>query len=447
MKHKPGVIPFISAILILISLFASADNPDNNKTLLNDTTETCLVKDDPIISMLDSLSLSTYLNNFKFSTDTSILNIHHFSVNFIPSYPDSVYIEKFKKLNMTSPCNLIYNEDVKKYIDVYAVKKRNLTSRLLGLAQLYFPVFEPVLDKYNIPLEIKYLAIVESALNPLAVSPARAAGMWQFIASTGKLYNLNKTQLVDDRFDIFKSTEAACRHIADLYDIFHNWELALAAYNAGAGAVSRAIVKAGYTLKKTTGIDFESIKHFLPRETRAYVPAFIAVNYIMNYAADHNIYPLAPAIFNHDIDTVTVKRKLTFEQLSEFLKIPYEYIALLNPSFRKGIIPADNNFKYTLRLPKDNIADFINNEEYLYTYTPAKPNKYESIARTKKNYDSGSSNGYHIVRKGDTLSKIANRYNCSISELRVWNKLRTVHIKPGQKLFVLNPKEFTSYNN
>ena len=439
MKH-PKAIAYFTILLNLFCYTAFGNTPDENKLSSNDTIQNCLVEDDPVIRMLDSLSLSSYLGNFKFVTDTGKLNIHHFPANYIPTYSDSIYNLRIQKLNQTTPCNLFYNEDVKKYIGVYAMRKRNLMSRVLGLSQLYFPILEPILDKYNIPLEIKYLAIVESALNPMAVSPARAAGLWQFIASTGKLYHLNSSPVVDDRFDIYKSTEAACRHMRDLYGLYHNWELVLAAYNAGAGCVSRAVAKAGGKM------DFESIKRFLPRETRAYVPAFIAVNYVMSYATEHNIYPLAPAIFNYELDTVTIKKQLTFEQISEMLKVPYEYIALLNPSYKKGVIPSGNNINYTLRLPKDYIAAFINNEEAVYAYKPLKPNKFEMLSKYSKNKSLYTKNGLHTVRKGETLSWIATKYNCSITELKTWNKLKTVYIHPGQKLLVLMPKDATTYN-
>jgi membrane-bound lytic murein transglycosylase D len=436
MKHQTRAIAFIIALLNLICYTAFGNTPDENKITTTDTVQTCLIEDDPVIRMLDSLSFSNYLDKFNFTTDTDKLNIYHFCSDFIPTYSDSVYYARIMKLNQSTPCNFFYDEDVKKYINVYAVRKRNLTSRVLGLAKLYFPIFEPILDKYNIPLEIKYLAIVESALNPMAMSPARAAGIWQFIAGTGKRYDLNKSFLVDDRFDIYKSTEAACRHMRDLYNMYHNWELVLAAYNSGAGNVNRAIARSGGKM------DFLSIKRFLPRETRAYVPAFIAVNYVMNYSAEHNLYPVAPSITNYEIDTVTVKRQLTFQQVSEMLKIPYEYITLLNPSFRKGIIPADNN-KYTLRLPKDYVAAFINNEDALYAYKAKQPNKLEQYAKSKYRNEFDK-NGFHTVRKGETLSKIADKFNCSIGELKIWNKLKTIHLRPGQKLLVLAPKDSTS---
>ncbi len=307
MAYKSNVITFSFILLNLFSIITFANKSDDANPTPVDSTQICLIEDDPIIRMLDSLSFSSYFSS-KLSIYSSqpSLDTFCFPLNYTPVYSDSIYRERLKKLNLQTPCNLFYNEDVRKYIEVYAGKKRNLTARLLGLAQIYFPVFEPILNKYNIPLEIKYLAIVESALNPMAISPAHAAGIWQFIPGTGKIYNLNKSSLVDDRFDIYKETEAACRHMRDLYNLYHNWELVLAAYNSGAGNVNRAIARSGG--KKA----FSEIKRFLPRETQAYVPAFIAVNYIMNFAAEHNIYPVAPAVSSLETDTVTIRKHLTF---------------------------------------------------------------------------------------------------------------------------------------
>ncbi len=455
MKHQTRAIAIVFTLVNLFCYTAFANTPDDSKLTSNDTIQSCLVEDDPVIRMLDSLSFSNYLNSSDamqcITTDTDKLNIYHFCSDYVPAYSDSVYNARIMKLNQSTPCNFFYNEDVKKYINVYSVRKRNLTSRVLGLAKLYFPIFEPLLDKYNIPLEIKYLAIVESALNPMAMSPAHAAGIWQFIAGTGKMYNLKASYIVDDRFDIYKATEAACRHMRDLYCLYHNWELVLAAYNSGAGNVNKAIARSGGKR------DFLSIKRFLPKETQAYVPAFIAVNYVMNYSAEHNLYPVAPSITNFEIDTVTVRKELTFEQISEMLKIPYEYITLLNPSYRKGVIPASNSNNelrtsnneqritnnYTLRLPKDYIATFINNEDALYAYKAKQPNKLEQYAKSKLRNEFDK-NGFHTVRKGETLSRIADKYNCSIGELKIWNKLKTIHLHAGQKLLVLAPRDSTS---
>ena len=246
-----------------------------------------------MLEMIDTLKVIPYF-------DESKANTCNYPPGYIPSYPDSVYAQRIEELNRNTTMELVYNKHVKSFIDVYAVQKRDKTERILGLADVYFPLFEQTLDKYNMPLELKYLAVVESALNPRAGSWAGAKGLWQFMYATGKVYKLNVTTLVDDRYDPLKSTEAACQHLNDLYGMFGDWFLALAAYNSGAGNVKKAIRRAG-------GIkNYWAIWPYLPRETRGYVPAFIAVNYVMNYPAEHNICPLDPGIIKGGTDTVMV---------------------------------------------------------------------------------------------------------------------------------------------
>ena len=243
-----------------------------------------------LVRQLDSLATVKFFNKYKFETDTAALNIYGYQPNEIPSFSDSIYELRIEVLNVQTPIELIYNQHVKAFIKLYAKRGRKQTARMLGLKEIYFPMFEQVLDKYDMPLELKYLAVVESALNPTAGSRAGAKGLWQFMYGTGRLYGLHTNSLVDDRFDPYKATEAAARLLKDLYGIYGSWELALAAYNSGPGNVNRAIRRAG-------GVkNYWAIWPFLPRETRGYVPAFIAVNYIFNYATEHNIYPVDPGI-------------------------------------------------------------------------------------------------------------------------------------------------------
>lgn len=288
-------------------------------------------------------------------------------------------------------------------------------------------MFEEMLDKYNLPLELKYLAIVESALNPTAVSRAGARGLWQFMYNTGKLYGLKSNSLVDDRSDPYKATDAACRHLRDLYQLYGNWSLALAAYNSGAGNVNKAIRRAG-------GVkSYWAIWPYLPRETRGYVPAFIAVNYIMSYSAEHNLYPLDPGILYGGVDTIEVKDALAFDQISEFLNIPSDQVRFLNPAYKEGIIPATADKHYILRLPREKITDFINNESALYQYKTQKGIEREKLLATIK---ASSERSVHIVKSGETLGKIARKYNCRASDIKKWNGLRKDYLRKGQRLVV-----------
>ncbi len=386
-----------------------------------------LVKDSKAMQTLDSLTRVKFYNNNFFHFDSILPNNKHFVSGKIPDYPDSVYQKRIAKLNAQTPIELVYNKQVKAFINLYANKRRKLTEKVMGLSELYFPMIEEQLDKYDIPLEIKYLPIVESALNPAAGSNKGAKGLWQFMYGTGKVYGLKVTSLVDDRYDPYKSTVAACQHLRDLYDIYGDWSLVLAAYNSGAGNVNRAIRRAGGTK------NYWAIWPFLSRETRGYVPAFIAVNYIMNYPAEHNLYPMHPGLFFYNIDTVTVNDALSFDQMNEMLGIPKDELRFLNPQYKKGIIPAVDGKKYILRLPKQYIADFINNEKALYAYKTKKGIERDKIlAEIKK----AKSRNIHIVRSGESLGLIARHFHVYVSQIKRWNRLRSSRIYIGQKLIV-----------
>ncbi len=429
---------FVSIILFSVQinfLFAQkstiADSIKNNQEI---------IKDSPIVAMLDSLVHVKYFKDYYFTTDTSILNIYKFPVDRIPEYNDSVYNARIEVLNEESPFEFTYNKNVKSFINLYAVKKRALTSKMLGLAEVYFPLFEETLDRYDMPMELKYLAVVESALNPTAGSRAGAKGLWQFMYGTGKVYGLKVTSYIDERYDPYKSTVAACEHLYDLYDIYNDWSLALAAYNSGAGNVNKAIRRAG-------GIkSYWAIWPFLPRETRGYVPAFIAVNYVMNYSAEHNLYPTDPGILYNGIDTVMVNDVLSFDQISELINVPMDDLKFLNPQYKKGVIPSTKGKSYVLRLPKEYIGDYINNETALYNYKTRKGIEREKLlAQIKK----AKNRNIHIVRSGENLGLIAKRYRCYVSQLKRWNNLRSSTIYPGQKLIVYAPatKTYQSKNS
>jgi len=331
-------------------------------------------------------------------------------------------------MNEQSPFEYVYNDQVRMFIDLYAYKKRALTSRIIGLSQIYFPLFEEQLDKYNMPLELKYLAVIESALNPIANSRAGAKGLWQFMYGTGKVYGLKVTSYVDDRFDPYKSTIAACEHLQDLYDIYGNWSLALAAYNSGAGNVNKAIRRAG-------GIkNFWTIYPYLPKETRSYVPAFIAASYVLTYATEHNIKPVDPGILYYDIDTVMVKNVLTFDQISEMLNVPMDELIFLNPWFKQKVIPATPEFPYSLRLRKEFVGNFISNEAALYAYKTKANLQRDSLQVLVEN--SYRSTQVYIVRSGDNLASIAKKYNMTVSELKALNNLTSNYVKAKKRLLV-----------
>jgi membrane-bound lytic murein transglycosylase D len=329
-------------------------------------------------------------------------------------------------LNRESPMDLRFNETTKGFIDLYARRRKDLSSRVLGLAPLYFPLIEESFDKHGIPLELKYLAIVESALNPKARSRAGAVGLWQFMYSTGKMYGLKITSYVDERMDPYKSTEAAAKYLKYLYTLYDDWNMALAAYNSGPGNVNKAIRRSGGRK------DYWSIRPFLPRETRSYVPAFIAVNYIMNHAGDHNIYPEACQYSYFACDTLNISKQLRFDQLSAFTGMSMEEIAQLNPTYKTGIIP-ENGRKHTLCLPKEKIGVFLANEDSIYEYKKEEiPEEMVVPERDMITYR---------VRSGDVLGVIAQRHGVSVRNLREWNNLRGTTIYPGQKLIIYTSRK------
>lgn len=395
--------------------------------------------DDPIMAALDSLDLLKFFQSNKFSADREKLNIYKFAPDSIPSYPEDTYRKRMAKLDAISPFGLVYNDAVRPYIDLYAKRRKNLTSRMLGLAQLYFPMYEEKLAKYGLPLELKYLSIIESALNPTAKSKAGAGGPWQFMYRTGLMYNLNVNSYVDERFDPEMSTEAACQYLKYLHGLYNDWSTALAAYNAGPGNVNKAIRRAG---GKT---DYWAIRPFLPQETQGYVPAFIAVNYIMAHHKEHNIFPAQPKYFNYEIDSVYIRANITFEQISTLINVPVEDLRFLNPMYVKNIIPGSAK-PYPLNLPKKAIGDFMANERTLYdiiekslvekqdtarknTQTPDVLAEVGEVPTTRKQIS-------YTVQKGEYISMLARKFQVKVSEIIEWNNLKSETLHPGQKITV-----------
>lgn len=421
-------------IVILLSLMAAT-------FLSNGQQNTLIVKTDfseggdPIVEMLDSLVTINNVIRFNnyVSTNQYGSDIRSFD---IPKFSDEVYSERISKIS--TPIPLTYNDEVKQYIDLYASKRRELTSRVFGLADLYFPMFEEVFDKEGLPIELKYLAIVESALNPVAKSRVGATGIWQFMYNTGKIYDLKINSYIDERRDPLKATHAACRYFKDMYNIYKDWLLVIAAYNCGAGNVNRAIVRAG---GKT---DFWEISQYLPRETRGYVPAFIAVTYVLNYANEHKLFPVTPAFSYFEVDTLKIERKVSLRNIANQVNLPYDVISYLNPIYKKGIIPSTDQ-PQILRLPSNKILAFLNAEDKIFSPEPkdkapvlAKLNIPESSDDESGlfSYVSKKTKKVHTVKRGETLGSIANKYDCSTSEIKKLNKLKSSKIFKGQRLNV-----------
>lgn len=383
--------------------------------------------DDPIVAMLDSLATLSVFKNIERRADTGQPRKHNFPPDFVPAFSDSVYQRRMDALNARSPFEFVYNAQVEPFIDLYANRRSEQTERMMGLGELFFPMFEEQLDRHNIPLEMKYLAVVESALNPTARSWVGATGLWQFMYHTGRVYGLEVDSYVDDRADPRRATIAACEHLNDLYDIYEDWSLVIAAYNAGSGNVNRAIRRAG-------GVkDFWSIRHFLPRETRNYVPAFIAITYVMEHAEAHNLYTIPPKYSYLDVDTIQVKQELSLRNISKLLDISLDELRYLNPAFRQNIIPYHAENPYVLSLPREYTGLFLANEDTIYNYrTPEQIRQEEMAAQLAETT-------VHVVQSGDVLGSIARRYSTSIREIQQLNNLRGTMIRPGQRIVVRAP--------
>lgn len=380
-----------------------------------------------VLKMFESLGSIPYFGNEYLDVDSSGLNVYGYGYYEVPLFADSIYKQRIEYLASQTTIPLVYNANVKRFIELYAVQKRKLTSRMLGLAHIYFPLFEEKLDKYNMPLELKYLAMIESALNPLAGSRVGAKGLWQFMYATGKLYGLESNTLVEDRYDPLKATDAACRCMLDLYNKYKDWFLVLAAYNAGPGNVNKAIVRAGGVM------DYWAIWPYLPRETQSYVPSFIAVNYVVSYAAEHNLYPLNPGLLMSGTDTVWVRDVLSFAQLNQTIGVSMEDLRTFNPQYVKEIIPATDTTPFVLRMPTEFTLKFVEKEKEIYAYkTPEMIDKEKILKEVKE----APVPVFHVVKKGDTLSSIAKKYHITVANLKKWNKLKSDRISINQKLRV-----------
>lgn len=409
------------------------------------------IENDRAMNRLDS-AMDVFLDkHYSMKDEIEKVNIYGFDSNTVPYYSDDVV--KYRLSLLESPIPMEYNQYVKGFIDLYAVRKKKLTQHILTWAPYYFPIFEQILDQQNLPLEFKYLAVIESALNPNAMSWCGATGLWQFMYGTGLLYGLKINQFVDERKDPLKATLAACQYFKDMYAKYGDWLLVIAAYNCGPGNVSRAIRMSGGG-KKT----FWQIMPYLPQETRGYVPAFIAAAYVLNYHQELNIFP-NPDIqaVNYVTDTVHVDSKVSFSQLSQSLGIDAEELKILNPSYKMGMIPFPVNQKnHVIRLPYRKAISFTDLKENIYAselqgypnyrngvpappviQPAAPPDKQVNGGQTVSNLNSPKKIALkYQVKRGEALGTIAARYQVTVNQLKGWNGLRSNMIHPGQALTI-----------
>ncbi|MCI5664761.1 MAG: transglycosylase SLT domain-containing protein [Mediterranea sp.] len=380
----------------------------------------------PLDSLLNDWKVKNYIDLSK-DCSTSTDN---------PTFSDSTYIDRLSR--MPTLMEMPYNEIVRKFIDMYTGRLRNQVAFMLSACNFYMPIFEEALDAYDLPLELRYLPIIESALNPSAVSRAGAVGLWQFMIGTAKIYGLESNSLVDERRDPIKATWAAARYLKEMYDIYKDWNLVIAAYNCGPGTINKAIRRAG---GKT---DYWEIYNYLPKETRGYVPAFIAANYVMTYYCKHNICPLDTNIPDAT-DTLQITRNLHFQQIAEICGTDIEQIKSLNPQFKKSIIPGESK-PQTLRLPLADISTFIDLQDTIYTHrsdelfknrrtvTPADPSAKRKGSKATVVTKGNGEPIYYKIRSGDTLGSIAQKYGVSVNQLKSWNGLSSTRISAGKSL-------------
>ena len=408
---------------LFIFLLASSNTYSQSDSTYLDSVSFSTVEDNAYLKAIDSIISQQYANAFLYA-DTTFKPEDSAYTSLV--LDDSLVASQILLLDSLSPFALSTNKHVMAFIRLYLGKKKDVTQRILGLAPYYFPIFEERLDAAGLPLELKYLPIVESALNPKARSRAGAMGLWQFMYRTGKMYDLQVNSYYDERMDPLKATDAACQYLGDLYKMYEDWNLVIAAYNCGPGNVNKAIRRSGGHR------DYWKIWNWLPRETRGYVPAFIAVNYAMSYHEDYDVYPELPEVSMTLTDTVQVQPPLSFEAISKGAGVPINWISYYNPMYRLEAINGQTN-KMSLVLPNNAIGAFLSNIDSIYAADERLKSKPEVLAKVQPK---PGQMVVHRVRSGEVLGVIAERYHCRVSEIKDWNNLWSSRIYPGQKLTI-----------
>lgn len=403
------------------------------KTFVNDDMASCV--DSLWMKELGNLDIYNDISN-----DIKSINIDE-KVDFELS--TELLKQRLAEMDAKSPFNIEYNPGLENIIKSFLKNRKKSFERLMAISEYYFPLFEEALAKQNVPLEIKYLAVVESALNPKAVSKMGATGLWQFMYQTGKQYNLKIDSYVDDRSDPLKASEAAAQYMSNMYTIFGDWDLVLASYNSGPGNVAKAIRRSGGQQ------NYWNIRKNLPQETQGYVPAFLATMYIYEYHKEHGIVPNRAVIKHFATDTILIKKEMSFKQISDLLDIPVSQLQLLNPSYKLNVVPFYHDQPHFLRLPKDKISVFASNEDKIYAYAQREVDFRERpfqiakalVVKDTLNYTQQrvtlSKTQYYTVKRGDNLSEIANKYNVGIDEIKKWNNLKSSTVARGKSLKIL----------
>ena len=446
----------LKKITLLVLLFIAGhsfaqeifNKPQTNVSYLDSIKKT-FIKDN-IASCVDSLWMKELTNLDLYNNlekDIKNINLDE-KVDY--ELPTELLKKRLMEMDSKSPFNIEYNQGLENIIKSFLKNRKKAFERLMAISEYYFPLFEDALSKQNVPLEIKYLAVVESALNPKAVSRVGATGLWQFMYQTGKQYNLNIDSYVDDRSDPLKASAAAAQYMTNMYKIFGDWDLVLASYNSGPGNVAKAIRRSGGQQ------NFWNIRKYLPQETQGYVPAFLATMYIYEYHKEHGIHPDRAIVKHFATDTIMIKKQMTFRQISDLLDIPVAQLQLLNPQFKLNVVPAYFDTKHFLRLPSQKIAIFTSNEDKIYAYVQheldQRERPFSSYQQAYASRDSLRSVDslmvqkvkFHKVKRGDDLAEIADRYDVSVSDIKKWNKLKKNKAPLGKNLKIVTTERIAS---
>ena len=402
-----------------------------------DTISTLSIEDMQLARRIDSMWLQELYSNDRFEEMYGAIQTEEYVPVEYEELPTEVLKQRLKELDARTPFTVEYNPSLESVIKRYLKNRRKYMGRLMALSDYYFPMFEETLDRYNLPLEMKYLAVVESALDPRAQSRVGATGLWQFMFATGKIFDLNVNSYVDDRSDPTKATEAACKYLNRLYSRLGDWDLALAAYNSGPGNVSKAIRRSGGYR------NYWNIRAHLPRETAGYVPAFLATMYIFEYAEEHGFKSNGPKFPYIATDSIAIKKQISLEQIADVTNLALEELEYLNPQYKIGVIPKVKEHQYYLRLPIDALGTFLEKEEAIYAYAKAEFDKRE---KPLPSLNDVSSQVRYRVKSGDYLGKIAQKYGVSVRNLKKWNNLRSNNLKIGQRLTV-HPRKLPASSN
>ena len=382
----------------------------------------------------DSIWLNQLYNSELFEEVYGLVSTQDYNPVPYEELPTELLKQRLEELNARTPFNVEYNPSLENVIKGYLKHRRRTMAKLMALSDYYFPMFEEELDRFDLPLEMKYLAIVESALNPRAESRVGATGLWQFMYATGKMFGLDVSSYVDERSDPIKATEAACKYLESLYSSLGDWDLALAAYNSGPGNVAKAIRRSGGQT------NYRNIRQHLPRETAGYLPAFLATMYIFEYAEEHGFKSNGPRIPYIATDTIRVKKRISLNQIAQVANLDIAELEFLNPSYKLGIIPVVKDETYMLRLPVDVVGKFLTNEDAIYAYAASEFNKRE---KPLPQLLEESHRMRYRVKSGDYLGKIASRYGVTVSQIKRWNGLRSNKLKIGQRLTIHPRKRAT----